>query len=382
MSKDDKITVFHVVEDYLNKNYDLRFNSISLEIEISQKAKNDWNPCNENSLWIEIQKKGIKMSLSTFITLLKSNFIKDYNPIKNYFYNLPKWDGKTDYITMFSRYIILDEHEDKEQFEYHFKKWCVRAVKCATIDDYFNKQAFILTDNGEGQNIGKTSWCRFLCPDKLAEFIAQDIPDQEKDARILFAKNFLVNLDELASLSRKEINKLKSYFTLDKINERLPYDKKNSILPRISSFLGSTNMSTFLHDETGSVRWLCFVVKKINWEYKNHFNIDDLWSQAFHLSKDKNFIEILTSKDIIENENRNQKFQIITPEKELIMKYFEVPENDEDVEHFTSTEILQKIASEIYGIRLNTIAIGKAMKSLGFKNVKHKNIYCYKVKSK
>ncbi len=379
MEEKDKMTVFHIVENYLNQKYDLRYNSISLQVEISNKSEDNWSPCCENSLWIELQKKGLKMSLSTFVTLLKSDFVENFNPIKNYFFNLPKWDGKTDYISMFSRYLILYELEDREQFEYHFKKWCVRAVRCATFDTYFNKQALILTDNGEGQNIGKTSWCRFLCPEQLSDFIAQDIPDQEKDARILFAKNFLINLDELASLSRKEINKLKSYFTLDKINERLPYDRKNSILPRIASFIGSTNMTTFLQDETGSVRWLCFIVKQINWNYKTEFNIDNLWSQAYHLSQDESFNENLTNKDIIENEVRNQKFQILTPEKELIIKHFEIPKNDESSEFMTSTDILQKLSINSFGIRLNPISIGKAMKSLGYKNIKQKNIYGYEV---
>ncbi|MEZ4853083.1 hypothetical protein [Flavobacterium sp.] len=41
-------TIFHIVEDYLDENYDLRFNTISLEVEITEKNKNDWQPCNEN----------------------------------------------------------------------------------------------------------------------------------------------------------------------------------------------------------------------------------------------------------------------------------------------------------------------------------------------
>lgn len=75
----------------------------------------------------------------------------------------------------------------------------------------------------------------------------------------------------------KIINHLKPYFSKDSINERLPYDRKNFVIPRITSFIGSTNMSTFLQDETGSVRWLCFVVKSINRNYKTEFNIDNFF---------------------------------------------------------------------------------------------------------
>lgn len=380
--KKETTTIFHIVEEYLNKKYDLRFNTIALEVEISEKNKNEWKSCNENSLWLELQKKSIKIPQNSLIAILKSNLITSYNPLLNYFENLEEWDKETDYITQFTKYLVLDEKEDREQLEYHFKKWCVRVVKCALIEDYFNKQAFVLTDEGDGQNIGKSSWCRFLCPKELTNYLAEDIGN-DKDSRILLCKNFLINLDELAVLSRKEINQLKSYFSKDKINERLPYDRKNSIIPRVASFIGSTNMSTFLQDETGSVRWLCFVVKKIDWNYKRDFNIDNLWSQAYYLSKDKNFDETMSFEDIKLNEIRNDKFQISSPEKDFLYKFFEIPKNINEAEFLTSSEVINHIS--IYtssGIRLNSIMMGKALKSLGFLRVKQNSVYGYWLKKK
>lgn len=381
-AKDEITTIFHIAEKYLSENYEFRYNVISLAIECKQKSNSEWTVCNENSLWIELQKKSIKIPLNSLIAILKSGFVPIYNPIITYFENLPIWDGQTDYITSFAKYVNLEESENQEQFEYHFKKWCVRAVKCATIENYFNKQAFILTDDGLGQNIGKTSWCRFVCPPFLSEYIAQDIPENEKDARILFAKNFLVNLDELASLSRKEINKLKSYFTLDKINERLPYDRKNSIIPRVASFIGSTNMSTFLQDETGSVRWLCFIVKSINWNYKTEFDINNLWSQAYALSLDKNFDSEMSREDIRNNELRNEKFQIVSPEMDLIREHFEKATKVQNAEFLTSTGILQHLNLQGHGIRLTSVGIGKALTANGFVRAKNNGFYGYWVKRK
>ncbi|MGV3464146.1 MAG: VapE domain-containing protein [Heyndrickxia sp.] len=65
-----------------------------------------------------------------------------------------------------------------------------------------------------------------------------------------------MNLDELSSLAKHEINSLKPLFSKDVINERLPYERKNSIIHRTASFIGSTNMAEFLTGETGSVHWL------------------------------------------------------------------------------------------------------------------------------
>jgi len=336
----------------------------------------EWEPINENSLWLELRKQSINIPLNSLIAILKSSFAKPYNPIVSYFENLPEWDNQTDYIKQFTEYVILDEDEDREQFEYHFKKWCVRVVKCATEKEYFNKQAFILSDNGLGQNIGKSSWCRFLCPPILKNYIAEDIKE-DKDSRILLCKNFLINLDELAALSKKEINHLKSYFSKDSINERLPYDRKNSVIPRIASFIGSTNMSTFLQDETGSVRWLCFVVKSINWNYKTQFNIDNLWCQAFTLSKDESFKPDLTRTDIEQNELRNEKFQIIPPERDLIREYFRKPNtNIERGEFLTATEILSYINAS-QPVKAFSITIGKQLTYLKYERVKYNGIYGY-----
>ena len=114
-------------------------NIIANEIEISKKNINEWGELNENSLWIEMQKKSINVPASTLEKILKSDFVAKFNPIIDYFENLPVWDKKTDYITQYADYIKLAPDEDKEQYNYHFKKWCVRSVKCATIDNYFNK---------------------------------------------------------------------------------------------------------------------------------------------------------------------------------------------------------------------------------------------------
>jgi predicted P-loop ATPase len=72
-------------------------------------------------------------------------------------------------------------------------------------------------------------------------------------------------------------------FSRDFINERLPYDRRTSILERRASFIGSTNNIQFLSDDTGSVRWLCFEIESINWKYNDEIDIDLVYAQAYHL---------------------------------------------------------------------------------------------------
>lgn len=369
--KESGNTIFHQVEDYLNEKYDLRLNIISLDIEISLKDKNDWKICNEDSLFIEMRKANIAVPMNNLISILKSDFVARFNPFKEYFEELKEWDGKNDYITQYASYLTLATGEDKQQFLYHFKKWCVRAVKCALIDGYFNKQAFILTDDGKGQNMGKSTWCRNLCPPKLSYYIAEDMGGSDKDSRLLLCKNFLINLDELAALAKKEINQLKSQLSKDQINERLPYDRKNSVIQRVASFIGSTNKSTFLQDETGSVRWLCFVVDNIDFSYKKNFDINNLWSQAYYLSKDPTFDETISRKDIEQNEIRNKKFQDLTPEHDMLLKYFKHPDTPKSGEYMTSTDIVNYLMGNAFTrLNLRTVNMGKALSQENFEKKK------------
>lgn len=369
-------TVFHKAEQYLDNNYEIRFNEIALDIEC-KTLNGTWVSCNDSSLWIELQKSGIKIPQNSLRAILKSDYVRKYNPLKTYFKTLPKWDGVTDHIAQYTNFVKLGSYESSEQFLYHFRKWCVRAVKCAIITSYFNKQAFVLTDDGKGQNIGKSTWIRFLCPSKLSKYIAEDISNNDKDTRIMIGKNFLINMDELAALSKKEINQLKSLFSKDQINDRLPYDSKNTIIPRVASFIGSTNMSTFLHDETGSVRWLCFVIEDIDWRYKEVFNIDKLWAQAYALSKDDKFIAELSREDIIENEIRNDKFQYLSSERESLIKFIK-PSTISDGVFRTATEITTYLKSHT-GLPLNKIQIGKALKACRFERKKLDGLYGYYV---
>nr|AOE06010.1 virulance associated protein E, VirE [uncultured bacterium] len=193
-------------------------------------------------------------------------------------------------------------------------------------------------------------------------------------------RNFLIALDDFDGEDSKTLGNRKAMMSKMSINERLPYDKRNSKLPRICSFLGSTNVLTFLKDPTGSVRWLSFMMNgKIDFSFKEEVDINMVWSQAYHLAyNDPDFNEELTFKDIQENEIRNAQYRELTPEEEIVTKYF-VP-GDDFSEFKTSTEVV--ISLNRLNTKLNTVSMGKALTSQGFPRVKHpqRQIYGYLIK--
>jgi len=136
-----KKTIYDYTLEYLESKYDILYNEISHDFQISLKKKKSWQHLNTNSLLIELTKAGIDIHTGKLEILLKSEWIPKYNPIREYFESLPAWDG-VDYISKLASYLPMYHYD---VFLYHFKKWLVRAILCAFEPNYFNKQALIIT---------------------------------------------------------------------------------------------------------------------------------------------------------------------------------------------------------------------------------------------
>lgn len=355
----DSNTLYDRANKYLKKKYSIRYNEISIEFQIKPKKAKNWSILNLNSLLIELEQAGIKMSVLKLETLLKSHLIERYNPIDGYFKSLPKWDG-IDHIKNLCSYLKTD---NDELFHYHLEKWLTRSVLCSLVEGRVNKQCFVLTS--PIQNMGKTSFLRFFTPKKLKKFYVEDM-GTDKDSLIKLAKNILINMDELAIEGGKNINALKALISKDQINERLPYGKKQEYLQRIANFVGSTNDTDFLTDETGSVRWLIFQVKSIDFNYSKQIDINKVWAQAYYNAfKRENYNPELTKEDIIQNEKRNELFQHWSMEKELIAKHFRPGEKEID-DFMTATDVIIELRAMGIGMKLSQVKIGSALKSLSF----------------
>jgi predicted P-loop ATPase len=370
-------------ENYLSNKYDIRLNIVSNCIEIRNKNEDvAFKELNENNLFRELQHANLNLPQNKLNSLLLSDFVEKYNPFELYFEGLEIWnqDIEEDFIRKLCNYIPA---KDPIRFEKQFRKMLVRSIACALEDNVFNKQVFVLV--GAGQNTGKSTFCRWLCPPFLSDYITEYI-NTDKDGLIVLATNFLINMDELATLSKTEINSLKSLISKDKINVRLPFARRTSVHPRRANFIGSTNNDEFLTDETGSVRWLCFEIEgTINFNYKTDIDINDIWRQAYALYKE-GFEYQLTPAEIKENEISNNKHLMACQEIHLITEYFEVPKEDQYIENYTSTQIMNYILQKVPYAKLNLYKIGRVMTQLGYEKCtkysseKGQSTWGYKVK--
>ena len=349
---------FIITEAYLNEKYEFRYNNVSNKFEYKEKDEVRYKELNENNLYIKLQKSNINISINNLVALLKSDFINEFNPFFEYFESLPKWDMQTDHIENLISHL---KTKQKKRLSLHFKKWIVRAVKTAIDDSYFNKQAFVLVSNK--QNSGKSTFCRFLCPPQLQDYIVENI-GTDKDSLIAITENFLINLDELSTAEKSEINAFKSMFSKDKVKARLTYDKRASVHYRRASFVGSTDRWEFLTDENGSVRWLCFDIEQIDWHYTKNINIDNVYAQAYYLLKHTSFEYEITIDEIKENDLVNKKYQVSTPERDLLQKYFR-PGTQGKGKFLSATEVFE-VLTEYTNLKLSSVQIGKELKFLGY----------------
>lgn len=373
---------FMRIKKYISNRYEFRRNLVSLDIEVRSKKKNaSWNPLNENDLFCELMEAGFTGVEGPVIALVKSSFVKDFDPFLEYFQSLPKWTpDEPDYIKLLASYV---EAVDKVWFETQFKKMLVRMVACAIGRIPFNKHCFVLKS---GQNDGKSSFIRFLCPPQLSDYMTDFIDMESKDGRIALCQNFIINLDELSVFSKSDVKKAKALFTIEKIKERLPYDRKASTIKRRASFIASTNEDEFLVDETGNVRWLVFEIKGIRHDrggskgYNANVKIDQVYSQAYSLLS-TGFDMHLSKDEIAKSERNNQSYQVATVEQELIQKHFAPTSKDaEGSEFMTATEIMSALQENIK-TTLYKVPVGRALKVLGFeKTQRHDRRTNYQVK--
>lgn len=371
---DDSTPLINRVENYISARYEIFFNIIANKFMYRIVDESEYMEMNLDNIYRELKKHHLSYSHSDLKSLLKSDFTSKVNPFKEYFENLPEWDG-SDIIGRLAEYIkvqdLTKKSNERERFNRMLKKTLVRMVACS-LESGFNKQCFTLVH--DKQNSGKSTFLRWLCPPTLADYYSEAV-GISKDDLIALTENFIINIDELSTLSKYDINALKSVMSKDRVKVRLPYGERPEMLQRRCNFVASTNRLEFLNDETGSVRWVCFLLSSIDWDYKKNIHIDKVWAQAYHLFQSTNFNYQLTPAEIVENELANKTFLIRSPEMELIQKYLDTSNKEEfdnqlfdaPVKFLTSTDIGKLIDHKTGGsIKLISANIGKALAMLGF----------------
>ena len=377
--EDDKPAAIERLEMFLNKRYNFRYNMVTGKLEFKKVRNQYYKPITdfaENSILREVLKAKVKCSIQGLRYLLLSDYVEQYDPFKDYFFNLPDINQEVDYITELANTITTT---NQELWIECFKKWFVAMVACVLNEKIVNQTVIVFSGK---QGIGKTTWMEKLVPKPLKDYLfSGTINPNNKDTLIHLAECMLINLDELENLNKTEIGSLKEIITKSHIRMRKAYGHNNETLPRRASFAGSVNTAQFLNDTTGSRRFLCFEVEHI--EYHHNVNLDNCYKQALHLIKE-GFRFWFNNEEIKAINENNEKYQIKSPEEELLLTWFEKADKDTATAFLNTTQIATRLA--YFGnININNstvIQLGKALKKLGFLRVTKGKNYVYAVREK
>lgn len=387
--------VIHQVMNYMQDKYMFRNDVIGQRIMMSVDGGKAWNSFSHRELVnikTELKLQNISIGRDELKDLIESCHVSaDYNPIEDYIYNLPAWDRKTDHIRDYIGQLQLGDEEDRERLVTNFKKWFVAYIASLLDDGVVNHECFVLVGP---QGAYKTTFLNGLVPSalKMDYLFSSKFNFENKDHFKYLATKMIINLDELSSFNRTDINILKSVLTDDRVIVRLPYKAYDVHLWRRASFVGNTNNDTFLTDETGNRRFLVHRITGITIDKK--MDVSRLYAQALALFKDK-FQYWYDGESIGTNEKANESFRHISIEEELVTRFLRVPTpeqmalNDYDLDNTTAinTKLVVKSDGKINVNDTTVRRLGQVMTKLGFKKVSKRingravHVWAYKILS-
>jgi len=368
-SSNEKPRIIRIM-NFLKQRYELRVNEVSQEIECKQnKSLNAFAEINQSDLIFELYEAGFTGFKDEFNTLFSSTKISRYDPFLEYFDGLQKWEkSDPDYISELAEYV---ETDNQKWWKWMFKKHLVRMAGQATGKISFNKHCLTLIG---GQNPGKTTFLEFLVPPILGCYKKKGFDFKSKDGLISLIQNFLINLDELGSFDKRELNKFKSIISESGVRYRPLFANYETTIMRRASFVATTNHIEFLTDETGNVRWIPFVVHSVKHDnggakgYQKNIDINKVWAQAYTLLKG-DFKSYLTAEEVEHQEDFNKRFMKITDEMDVVSRFLRPSKKGNiNAEFLSSTEISEYFRTKAT-TKLYSIPLGKALVTMGFEKL-------------
>ena len=272
VKKAKSCSLMQEVTAFLTSRYRFRFNVLTEETEVAEVTNNipdthlRYTKVDErwmNSLSMEAIETGIDCWDRDIQRFVRSRRISEYHPFTAYFEQLPEWDGK-DRVSALARRV-----SDNPVWVNGFHRWMLglsaqwmqfhpdtNNANRANSINRANSVAPLLVSSRQG--LGKSTFCRLLMPDVLKAYYTESYDlGSPASAEAKLAAYGLINLDEFDKLSASKMPLLKNLMQASALNIRKAYKRSASALPRIASFIGTSNREDLLVDRTGSRRFLC-----------------------------------------------------------------------------------------------------------------------------
>lgn len=362
---------------HLQQHYDLRFNVLTEEAEFRPRDSNESfrtiDPPAFNTLTIGVIDEGIGAWSIDVGRLLHSSLIPSVHPIREYLAHLPTWDGR-DHVGELALRV-----SDKEVWTSGLRIW-LRALTLQWMgEEQATGNALVPLLVSREQGMRKSTFVRLLMPPELMPYFTDKF-DLSSSAGIeqRMARLGLISLDEFDRYTPRQTAILKNLLQLKQVNLRRSYRQQLMALPRLASFIATSNERELLTDLTGSRRFLCIeVTAPMDCSPIEHAQ---LFAQlrAEVLAGERTY---LTHSEEERLQQHNRSFMVRTPAMEVFWKAFRRAKSDEAVEPLTATEIfitLQRtFPTALRG--LTPSGFGRQLRGLGLRCSHSKHGNCYRV---
>jgi predicted P-loop ATPase len=234
----------------------------------------------ESVRWLE--RRGLMVKPDLVRRVLDSTARRNpFHPVRDYLESLPAWDGKPRIGSWLINYCGVESNDaNPDQYAMAVgEKFLISAV--ARIFEPGCKVDHILVLEGE-QGIGKSTAARILA----GEWFTDQLGEMgSKDAAMQVRGVWIVELSELGTLGRSETAREKAFISQQTERFRLPYGHRLVHVPRQCVFIATTNLETWLKDETGGRRFWPVHCRGVDLTALQR-DRDQLWAEALARYRD------------------------------------------------------------------------------------------------
>ncbi len=352
---------------FLDRTCELRFNVLTECTECRLKGEDSFHPLTErirNMLCVQAQDAGISCWDRDLNRLIESARVPDYHPFRGYFADLPAWDG-CDRLTDLAARVSTDE-----KWIRHFHRWMLGlAAQWAGFGDGMHAHSVAPLLVSDQQGMGKSTFCRALMPTELTAYYTDSVNlnQQDKLERHLIEMG-LINLDEFDRIPASRQPQLKNTMQLSALSIRRAYKKHTSNLPRVASFIGTSNSRELLTDHTGSRRFICVMVEQ-------PIDVSDI-DHAQIYAQLKTELETGTQywfskEEETEIQLANQPFYRTSPAEEVIRCHFRAPKEGEASRLRSLPELAEELRRRCPGqtTEIKLRALAQSLVSAGIQRI-------------
>lgn len=202
-----------------------------------------------------------------------------------------QWDGEKRIETLFIDYLGCEDNIYTREVS---EKSLVAAVRRAIYGGIKWDNMPILIGP---QGAGKSTFLKILGMEWYNDSL---VNVEGKDACELIQGSWILEMGELSSLRKSELNLVKNFLSRTDDIFRASYGRRAQKYPRRCAFFGTANDTNFLRDETGNRRFWpidCFIYKpkkSIFDDLKDE--LEQIWAEACELAKDM-YYNLVLSKE-------------------------------------------------------------------------------------